>query len=257
MAQRRRGQTIARKNEDDIRRIRDAGTIIARIFDAIGGASLEGVSTLEVDSLVEDLIMKSHARPAFKTVVGYDHATCISVNEEVVHGIPSKKKLLRKGDILKVDIGVVKKGYFADACRTFTIDPISEDAARLVSVTRQSLEEAITEMYPGKRLGDIGARIQEYAEWNGFSVVREFTGHGVGFALHEHPNVPHYGIRGSGKILEPGMVLAVEPMLNQGGYEVITLKDGWTTVTEDGKLSAQFEDTIAITEKGPQILTRE
>ena len=257
MAQRRRGLSIARKNEDDIKRIRDAGIIIARIFKAINNASLEGFSTLELDALVEDLILKSHSRPAFKTVVGYDHATCISVNEEVVHGIPSKKKVLKKGDILKVDIGVVKKGYFADACRTFTIDPISEDAQKLVSVTRQSLEEAIEEMYPGKKLGDIGARIQEYAEWHGFSVVREFTGHGVGFALHEYPNVPHYGRRGTGRVLEAGMVLAVEPMINQGGYEVVTLKDGWTTVTGDGMLSAQFEDSIAITQNGPVILTRE
>lgn len=243
------------KSPDDIKRIRESGRIIAEIFRNISKISLEGSSTHELDHSIEEIIHKFKARPSFKTVVNYSHATCISINHEVVHGIPAKKKKIKKGDIVKIDIGVVKKGYFADACCTFPVGPVSETAENLISVTGESLQKAIEVMYPGKRIGDIGYAIQSHAEANGFSVVRDYTGHGVGFAVHEPPNVPHYGKRGKGRILEEGLVLAVEPMINEGDYEVSVLDDSWTVVTDDGKLSAQFEHTIAVTSDGPKILT--
>ncbi len=246
---------IRLKSSDDIKRIAESGKIIADIFTHLGGLSLDGLSTLEVDEIVEKQIHASKSRPSFKTVADYNHATCISVNDEVVHGIPSKRKIIKKGDIVKIDIGVVKNGFFADACRTFCIGAVSENARRLVETTRKALSLAIEVMYPGRRLGDIGAAIQELAEKEGYSVVRDFTGHGVGYAVHEMPNVPHYGKRGTGMVLKEGMVLAVEPMINEGKYHVIVLADGWTAVTADGKLSAQFEHTIAVTENGPIVLT--
>ena len=243
------------KSPQDFLRIKDAGRIIAEIFKTISKISLDGISTLELDTFIERIIIKSKARASFRTVPDYNHATCISINNEVVHGIPLKKKKIKKGDIVKIDIGVVKNGYFADACYTFAVSPISQNAARLLSVTKESLNKAVKLLYPGARVGDIGAVIQEYVEKNGFSVVRDFTGHGVGFAVHEHPGIPHYGISGKGKIIKAGMVLAIEPMVNEGVYDVEVLEDGWTVVTADGKLSAQFEHTVAVTEKGPLILT--
>ncbi len=243
------------KSPDDIKRIREAGRIIAEIFKTISNISLEGLTTLELDSFIESIIIKSKARPSFQTVDNYNHATCISINNEVVHGIPSKEKLIKKGDIVKVDIGVVKNGYFADACNTYSIEPISEIAKKLVDVTRESLQRAIKVSCLGSKLGDIGYAIQKYVEKNGFSVVRDFTGHGVGFAVHEPPGIPHFGKKGKGKALREGMVLAIEPMVNEGVYDVNVLEDGWTVVTVDGKLSAQFEHTLAITKDGPMILT--
>lgn len=243
------------KSPQDILRIRESGRIIAEIFKTISRHSLEGLSTMEIDSFIDSIILKSGARPSFKTVASYNHATCISINNEVVHGIPSPGKKLKKGDIVKIDIGVVKNGYFADACRTFAVNPVSKKAERLMDVTEKSLHIAIKMLRPGTRLGDVGAAIQNYAEKNGYSVVRDFTGHGVGFALHEHPGIPHYGIPGRGKVIREGMVLAVEPMVNEGSHEVEVLDDGWTVVTSDGKLSAQYEHTIAVTRDGPLILT--
>jgi methionyl aminopeptidase len=247
--------SIRLKSGDDIRRIAEAGRIIAGIYDYLAGQSIEGMSTLEVDSIVETRILRAKARPSFKTVPNYNHATCISVNDEVVHGVPLKKKKIRHGDIVKVDIGVVKNGYFADSCRTFPVGKISGRAQRLIDVTRECLALAIAEVRPGKRLGDIGSVIQQFAEGHGYGVVRDFTGHGVGFAVHEQPNVPHYGRKNTGLVLREGLVIAVEPMINEGTEKVITLEDGWTTVTADGKLSAQFEHTVAITSAGPLILT--
>lgn len=248
-------QKIKLKTPDDIKRIAEAGRIIAEIFKILTRKSLAGLSTYEIDKFVEGIIHKSKAMPSFKTVKGYAHATCISVNDEVVHGIPSKKKIIKKGDLVKIDIGVVKSGYFADACKTFTVRPVSEVADKLVSVTLESLKIGIRELSPGNRLGDVGAAIQQYVEKNGFSVVRDYTGHGVGFAVHELPSVLHYGVKGKGRLLHEGMVIALEPMVNEGTYEVSILDDGWTAVTEDGKLSAQFEHTVAITKDGPVILT--
>ncbi len=246
---------IRLKTRDDIMRIAEAGRIIAEIYTYLRGQTLEGISTLELDAMVESKILKAKARPSFKTVPNYSHATCISVNDEVVHGVPLKRKKIKDGDIVKIDIGVVKNGYFADSCRTFEVGHISERAGRLVAATREALAIGIAEILPGKRLGDIGWSIQQFAEGNGYTVVRDFTGHGVGFAVHEHPNVPHFGRKNSGLVLREGLVLAIEPMLNEGSEKVITLEDGWTTVTADGKLSAQFEHTVAITSDGPLVLT--
>lgn len=246
---------ISLKSLDDIKRIKESGKIIAEIFKVIAGLSLNRLSTLEIDKFIEDIIHKSKARPSFKTVVNYNHATCISVNNEVVHGIPSKKKIIKKGDIVKIDIGVVKNGYFADGCYTFAVKPVSNIADKLISVTSEALRKGIDVLYPGKRMGDMGSVIQKYVEDNGFSIVRDYTGHGVGFAVHELPGVLHYGVKGKGRLIQEGMVLALEPIVNEGKYDILVLEDGWTAVTEDGKLSAQFEHTVAVTKHGPEVLT--
>ncbi|TAL37488.1 MAG: type I methionyl aminopeptidase [Spirochaetes bacterium] len=243
------------KTRDDVMRIRESGAILAQVFTQISILALDSLSTWELDRIIEDAIIKRKARPSFQTVKNYSYASCISVNDEVVHGLPSKKKIMRKGDIVKVDIGVVRNGYFSDRCDTFPVGKISAPARKLVKTAHECLAKGIEVLYPGRRLGDIGATIQEHAHANGFTVVRDFTGHGVGFAVHEQPNVPHYGKRNTGRFLESGMVLAVEPMINQGTYEVETCDDGWTVVTGDGMLSAQFEHTIAVTEHGPEVLT--
>ena len=249
-------KSLRLKSADDIRRIREAGVVIARIFDALGRESLAGVSTSEIDGLVEDIIRRSGSRPSFKTVSGYGHSCCISVNSEVVHGVPSPKRRLRDGDIVKIDIGVVRRGFFADGCRTFPVGSISPEVRRLLETAGGALDAAIRVMVPGKRTGDIGAAIQGYAGERGFSVVRDCSGHGVGFGLHELPRIPHFGNPGTGEELLPGMVLAVEPIINAGGPGVRALDDGWTLVTDDGSLSAQFEDTVAITGEGTTVLTR-
>jgi methionyl aminopeptidase len=250
-----RSGKIRLKSPDDIKRIRDAGDIIAEVFRELSKRSFAGMSTWEVDSIVESIILTRKARPAFKTVAGYNSASCISINDEVVHGIPSKKRKIKNGDLVKVDTGAVLKGYFSDACYTFAAGTVSDVAAALSGASRQALKNAIAVMRPGNRIGDIGYAIQEYIEARGYSVVRTYTGHGVGFSLHEPPIVPHYGKKSTGIVLESGMVLAVEPMINEGGHAVRLLGDGWTAVTADGKLSAHFEHTIAITDDGPLVLT--
>jgi methionyl aminopeptidase len=217
--------------------------------------SLTGLSTWDLDSMIESTILRLKGRPAFKTVMRYGASSCISLNNEVVHGIPSRKRTICDGDLVKIDIGVVYNGYFCDACRTFTVGAVSDTARRLALAARECLERAIREMVPGHRIGDIGCAIEEHATAEGYSVVREYSGHGVGFALHEPPKVPHYGERGTMAVLKPGMVLAVEPMLNEGGHAVRLLDDGWTVVTADGSLSAHVEHTIAVTVDGPLVLT--
>jgi methionyl aminopeptidase len=243
------------KSPDEVKRIREAGRVISEIFRGLQGISFIGLTTLELDSFIENAIYRKKARSSFKTVANYDFASCISINDEVVHGIPSRKKIIRKGDIVKVDIGVVKKGYFADACCTFMVEPVTSSARKLVEVSRLSLDRAIDVMHVGRRLGDIGSAIQSYVEEKGFSIVRDLFGHGVGFSVHELPRVPHFGVTNVGLLLREGMVLAVEPIVNEGNGEIVTLDDGWTIVTADGRLSAQFEHTVAITDRGPVILT--
>ncbi len=247
--------SIRLKSKDDIKRIAEAGKVIAEIFRELEKISLVGMSTYELDTIIESMILKAKARPSFKTVPNYHHATCLSVNDEVVHGIPLKKKKLKEGDIIKVDVGVVKNGYFADACRTFPVGAILEKARRIMETASGALQVGLEQVRTDRRLGDIGFAIQSFVEEQGYSVVRDFTGHGVGFAVHEHPNVPHYGRKNTGLILREGLVIAVEPMINEGTEKVITLDDGWTTITADGKLSAQFEHTVAVTKNGPMILT--
>lgn len=244
------------KSADDIERIREAGKIIAEIFSALKKMDFDGMSTADIDGFVEKEILSAKARPSFATVPGYSHATCISINDGVVHGIPSKKIICKKGDIVKIDVGVVKNGYFGDACRTYGVGDLASDVKKFIEHAERALDIGIKAALPGNKLGDVGYAIQTYVESNGYSVVRDYTGHGVGFAVHEDPVVLHYGRPGTGLTLRPGMVIAIEPMINMGRYETKVLSDGWTAVTKDGSLSAQFEHTVAITENGNDILTR-
>ena len=213
-----------------------------------------GVSTIELDKAAEKYIRSHGARPSFKNYNGFPASACISVNEVIVHGIPWKR-VLEEGDIVSVDVGSYYKGYHSDAARTFPVGKVSEEAKKLIEVTQQSFFEGMKAAYPGKRIGDIGSLIQNYAESFGYGVVRDMVGHGIGRALHEAPDVPNFGTEGRGIRLLEGMCIAVEPMINQGTYELKTLSDGWTTVTLDGKLSAHYENTLAITKDGPKILT--
>lgn len=245
------------KNDDDIRRIKDCGLIIHSLFKVIDSMNIEGLSTWELDSFIEDYIMKRKARAAFKTVRGYSYASCISVNNVASHGVPSRKSRINNGDIVKIDTGTVMNGYFADSCVTIKVGKVSESAERIVDAAYKALFAGINEIYPGKNVGDIGFAVETFVESLGYSVVKNFTGHGVGFALHEPPVVPNYGSRGTGESLRTGMVVTVEPIVNEGSDELLVLDDGWTSITSDGKLSAQFEHTIAVTESGPVILTSE
>ncbi|NPC73974.1 type I methionyl aminopeptidase [Corallococcus sp. AB004] len=244
------------KSPDEIALMREAGRIVCEILDELEKAVAPGVSTWELDALAEQLIAKKGARSAFKGYHGFPGVLCASVNQEVVHGIPNRKRRLVAGDLMKLDFGVVYRGFFGDSARTVPVGKVTPEAQALVDATRQSLEKAIQAMQPGNRIGDIGHAVQNHVEARGFSVVRDFTGHGIGRKLHEPPQVPNYGQAGSGMKLRPGMVLAVEPMVNQGTPDVEVLEDEWTAVTVDGKLSAHFEHTILISERGPEVLTR-
>ncbi|GMU03458.1 type I methionyl aminopeptidase [Corallococcus caeni] len=244
------------KSPDEIALMREAGRIVCEILDELEKAVAPGVSTWELDALAEQLIAQKGARPAFKGYHGFPGVLCASVNQEVVHGIPSRKRRLVAGDLMKLDFGVVYRGFFGDSARTVPVGKVTAEAQALVDATRQSLEKAIQVMQPGNRIGDIGHAVQRHVEARGFSVVRDFTGHGIGRKLHEPPQVPNYGQAGAGMKLRPGMVLAVEPMVNQGTPDVEVLEDEWTAVTVDGKLSAHFEHTILISERGPEVLTR-
>jgi methionyl aminopeptidase len=244
------------KSADEIARMREAGRIVCEILDELERAVAPGVSTWDLDALAEKLIYAKGAKPAFKGYHGFPSCLCASVNHEVVHGIPSRKRKLAEGDLMKLDFGVVYQGFYGDSARTVPVGKVSAQAKALVEATREALAQAVAAMVPGNRLGDIGHAIQSYVEPRGFSVVRDFVGHGIGRALHEPPQVPNYGAAGSGMRLRPGMVLAVEPMINAGVPQVEVLEDDWTAVTRDGKLSAHFEHTILVTEHGPEILTR-
>jgi methionyl aminopeptidase len=248
-------QIIPLKKPDDIKRIRDAGRIAAEIFNELFSSPLESQTTWEIDSFIDSRIVKRGARSAFKTVRGYNYASCISINEEIVHGVPSRKRKLRSGDIVKVDIGTALHGYFSDSCRTIKIGTVSPGADHLVDTTMKALERAIALMVPGNSLGDIGSAVENTAVSMGFSVVRSLTGHGTGFSLHEPPVVLNYGTPGTGVTLVEGMVLALEPIINEGTAVVRFHENGWTAVTGDGKLSAHFENTVAVTGSGPLVLT--
>lgn len=248
---------IVRKSAAEIEIMREAGRISARALRLVGEAVAPGVTTLELDDIAESAIRAEGAVPAFKGYHGFPKTLCTSVNNQVVHGIPSEMVKLREGDILSVDIGAVINGYYGDTARTFAVGSVSGEATRLLSATAASLAAGIEQARVGNRLFDIGAAVQAVAEDAGFSVVREYVGHGIGRAMHEDPNVPNYGIAGKGPRLDEGMVLAIEPMVNAGGAAVDSLPDGWTVVTRDGHLSAHFEHTVAITADGPVILTVE
>jgi methionyl aminopeptidase len=247
---------IILRSRAEIEKVRAACLIVAEILNRLVEHIKPGISTWELDAISEELASKKHAKPAFKGYHGYPFALCTSVNEEVVHGMPSKRRRLKDGDIISLDFGVVYDGYYGDAARTVPVGEVSEEAERLCTVTEESLYQGISQAITGNRLSDISHAIQDYVEKRGFSVVREFVGHGIGQHLHESPQIPNYGPPGKGVRLKPGMVLAVEPMINAGGPDVEVLEDRWTAVTRDGKLSAHFEHTIAISEEGPLILTQ-
>lgn len=245
---------IVLKNQHQLERMKDAGRISADALAVAGKAVVPGITTKEIDTLVRKFILSQGAKPSFLHYNGYPASVCLSVNDEVVHGIPGQYKL-KSGDIVSVDVGAFYEGYHGDNAATYACGEVSETAQRLMDATRESLQKGIAAAQPGNRLGDIGHAVQQYAEAAGFSVVRQYVGHGVGEDMHEEPDVPNYGHPGHGQRLVPGMVIAIEPMINEGGYLVKTMPDGWTAKTRDGKLSAHFEHTIAITEHGPEILT--
>jgi methionyl aminopeptidase len=242
------------KRPDEIEKMRASNRIVAEILTALQEKTKPGITTIELDRYSEEMAKKKGAKPAFKGYRGYPFALCASVNAEVVHGMPSNR-ILKSGDIISLDFGVYYKGYYGDAAITVPIGDISEEAMKLLKITEQSLYDGIRQAKVGNRLGDISSVVQNCVEAAGFSVVRDFGGHGIGKRLHEEPHVPNYGIGGRGIELKSGMVLAIEPMVNTGTYKVNILDNGWTVVTEDGKLSAHFEHTVAITEQGPVILS--
>ena len=246
---------ITLKSGEEIIRMRDAGRIAA-IAREIGGEYVkEGVTTAQIDREIKKAILSHGAKPSFLGYGGFPASACISVNEEIIHGIPSSNKILKNGDIVSIDVGAYYKGYHGDCAATFIVGNGSEEAKKLVDVTKQSFFEGIAAIGEGARIGDIGCAIQSYVEKFGFSVVREYIGHGIGRNLHEDPEVPNYGKSGYGPRLREGMTLAIEPMVNAGDWQVRVLEDKWTVVTKDGSLSAHYENTVAITANGVLILT--
>ena len=246
---------IVCKSARELARMRTANALVADVLGALKAMVLAGVTTLDLDAVAESLVRDGGAEPAFKGYRGYPATVCASVNEEVVHGIPSKRPL-KAGDIVSLDVGVLLDGFYGDSALTVPVGEISVAAAKLLSVTEQSLERAISAVRAGARVSDLGHAVQNYVEPNGYSVVREFVGHGIGTKRHEEPQIPNYGQPGQGPRLAEGMVLAIEPMVNIGSATVKILKDGWTAVTSDGNLSAHFEHTVAVTAEGAEVLTR-
>jgi len=246
---------IVLKTPAEIARMRAACDVVREVLDDLVRAAVPGVSTAELDRLARARTRERRAAPAFLGYHGFPAALCVSLNDEVVHGIPSPARLLAEGDVVGLDYGVVLDGWYGDAARTVAVGSVSAAAARLLDVGREALARAVAAVRPGATTGDLGAAVQRYVESEGCSVVRDFVGHGIGRRLHELPHLPNFGTPGAGAKLVPGMVIAIEPMVNAGGAEVSQLDDGWTAVTADGSLSAHFEHTVAVTENGPEILT--
>ena len=247
---------IVLKTTRELQLMREACRISAGALRVAGEAVEPGVTTEEIDKIAYDYIKSQGAEPNFLNYEGYPATACISINDEVIHGIPSKKRVIKAGDIVSIDLGAKIDGYNGDNAATFACGDISDEAQRLIDATRESLYEGIKAAVRGNRIGDIGNAVQRYVEARGYSVVREFVGHGVGASLHEAPEVPNYGTPGRGIRLIPGMTIAIEPMINLGAAEVNVMPDGWTVKTSDGKLSAHFEHTVAITADGPVIMTK-
>jgi len=246
---------ITRKSRDQIAIMRRAGKVVAEMHEVCIRAAKVGATTLDVDAAAREVIERRGARSNFLGYHGFPAVVCTSPNEVIVHGIPSDRVVLEEGDILSIDCGAIIEGWHADAAVTIPIGAVDDESQRLIEVTRQSLEAAIEQMVAGNRLGDVGAAVEGRAEAAGFTVVREYVGHGIGTAMHEEPQVPNYGPAGRGMKLKEGLVLAIEPMVNAGGPETEVLDDGWTVVTRDGRRSAHFEHTIAVTDHGPEVLT--
>jgi methionyl aminopeptidase len=242
------------KSWPELLKMQRACSIVVDTLGALAEAAQPGVTTRELDQIARERIERAGARPAFLGYRDYPATLCISVNDEVIHGIPGKRKL-REGDIVGLDLGCVVDGYYGDSARTVAVGRVSDEARQLLQVTEAALHKGIEQCQPGRRLGDLGHAVQSYAEQHGYSVVREFVGHGIGTQLHEDPQVPNYGAPGKGRRLVAGMCLAIEPMVNAGGHEVRVLDDGWTAVTADGSLSAHFELSVAVTPEGPWILS--
>ena len=247
---------IVLKTGRELKIMREACRISAEALKLAGNAVEPGVTTAELDKIAEKYILGQGAVPNFKNYNGYPATACISINNEVIHGIPSKKRVIQAGDIVSIDLGAKFEGYHGDNAATFACGDISAEAKRLMDTTRESLYQGIAAAVSGGRLGDISAAVQQYVESRGYSVVRQFVGHGIGTQLHEAPEVPNFGTHGRGIRLMPGMTLAIEPMINMGDSGVKVMPDGWTVLTKDGSLSAHFEHTIVITPDGPQIMTK-
>ena len=248
---------IVRKSPAEIEKMRRSGKIVRQVLDQLRGMVAAGVTTMDLERAAENLIAKLGAAPAFKGYFGYPCVLCTSVNEEIVHGIPSEKRALKTGDIVSIDCGVVFEGYYGDAAITVPVgEPVSAELKKLLEVTEASLYKGIEQVKIGNTVGHVGAAIQKHVEANGLSVVREFVGHGIGTKLHEAPQIPNFGKKGQGAELTEGMVLAIEPMVNSGRPESKVLSDKWTAVTVDGSYSAHFEHCVAVTRNGPEILTQ-
>lgn len=247
---------IVIKSPREIELMKKAGRVVALVFEALEGNIKPGMSTQDVADIAEKVIRGEGAYPTFLNYSGYPGAVCVSVNDELVHGIPSRKRILRDGDIVSVDVGATLNGYIGDACRTYPVGICKENALRLIEVTRDSFFEGVKYARPGARLGDISHAIQMYCESHGYSLPREYTGHGVGSHLHEDPYIPNYGSAGTGPVLKEGMCLAIEPMVAEGHFALRLMKDGWTAKTKDGKLSCHYENSIVITKDGYEILTK-
>ena len=245
---------IVLKSTTELDAMHRANRVVHLALEAVREAAAPGVSTADLDTIAEELILSEDGVPAFKGYRGFPATLCTSVNDEIVHGIPSGRVRLSDGDILSVDCGVILDGFFGDAAVSFGVGQVNGEAERLMKVTKRCLDDAVEKVGPGKRLGDIGAAVQAHAEGAGFGVVRDFVGHGIGRSLHEEPQVPNYGNAGRGQILKPGLVLAIEPMITAGSWRVKIDDDGWTARTEDGKLAAHFEYSVAVTSDGHRVL---
>ncbi len=248
-------ETITLLSSREIEKMRRAGHLAAELLDHLAPMVKPGVSTLEINDEAERWTQARGAKSAPLGYQGFPKSICTSVNEVICHGIPNAKQILKDGDIINIDVTPILEGYHGDTSRTFLVGTPSPIAQKLVEVTEECLRRGIAAVKPGAKIGDIGAAIQEYAESCGFSVVRDFVGHGISHIFHTAPQIPHYGTRGKGKRLRPGMVFTIEPMINEGTWAAVVLDDGWTAVTKDGKLSAQFEHTVAVTKDGVEILT--
>jgi len=246
---------IVCRSTAELERMREAGRLVGEVLTELAAHVAPGVTTADLDALAEKRIARAGATPAFKGYHGYPATICASINEEVIHGIPSGRRILNEGDVISIDVGASLNGYYGDSAITLPVGQVSEEAATLLRVTEESLYKAIDCVRPGARISDIGHAVQHHVEAYGFSVVREFVGHGIGQRMHEEPQVPNYGEPGRGPRLAEGMVLAIEPMVNAGKPAVKVLADGWTAVTADGSLSAHFEHSVAVTSAGPWILT--
>jgi methionyl aminopeptidase len=246
---------IIMKSNEEIKLMEEAGRVTAMILESLHEVIKPGINSKEIDGFIEDAILKNGMIPAFKGYNGFPASACISINDEVVHGIPSSSRKLNEGDIVSIDTGTVFKGYYSDAARTYPVGDVDEGGLKLISVTEESFFEGLKFCKIGYRLSDISHAIQKHVESNGFSVVRDYVGHGIGKTMHEDPQIPNYGIPQRGPRLAAGMTFAIEPMVNEGGWQVEILSDNWTVKTKDGKRSAHYENTVVITEDEPLLLT--